>query len=307
MLLAFIRPTRSRSPPELCPNSWVRASEGQGPSGAAPLLSRPARSPSQAHSGGEGLQEKKNRHHVHAPKNEQASQQSSPNHHQKQQKKKVYICVCVCVYSFSAKDEGGPWERGSRQSGLCPLTEVSLLSISIFQHLMQPGTIYSFTYLRLVAYCLHTALCFYRVNVCFPPRSLPATYRAVWQRNVGTLWSLKAEQWDQWVRSKKRRISAFPLSNWLFLVNWLFLNQNICSVLMPPHFKLYFVMLAFNKTFGINDQTLTIRKTSNALKESIHNAEQYIMNSTAHSKAYCNTLNTYTITLSQKWILHKSK
>ena len=215
--------------------------------------------------------------------------------------------MCVCVCSFSAKDEGGPWERGSRQSGLCPLTEVSLLSISIFQHLMQPGTIYSFTYLRLVAYCLHTALCFYRVNVCFPPRSLPATYRAVWQRNVGTLWSLKAEQWDQWVRSKKRRISAFPLSNWLFLVNWLFLNQNICSVLMPPHFKLYFVMLAFNKTFGINDQTLTIRKTSNALKESIHNAEQYIMNSTAHSKAYCNTLNTYTITLSQKWILHKSK
>lgn len=69
---------------------------------------------------------------------------------------------------------------------------------------------------------------------------------------------------------------------------------------MPPHFKLYFVMFAFNKTFGINFQTLIIRKTSNALKESIHNAEQYIMNSIAHSKVYCNTLNTYTITLSQK-------
>ena len=69
---------------------------------------------------------------------------------------------------------------------------------------------------------------------------------------------------------------------------------------MPLHLKLFFVMFAFNKTFGINYQTPIIRKTSNALKESIHNAEQYIMNSTAHSKAYCNTLNTYTITLSQK-------
>ena len=130
--------------------------------------------------------------------NKQASK--VPQTTTKSSKKCVYIyiymcvCVCVCVCSFSAKDEGGPWERGSRQSGRCPLAEVSLLSISIFQRLMQPGTIYSFTYLRLVAYCLHTALCFYRVNVCFPPRSLPATYRAVWQRNVGTLWSLKAEK-----------------------------------------------------------------------------------------------------------------
>ena len=105
----------------------------------------------------------------------------------------IYMCVCVCV-ALVLRMKGGPWEWGSRQSGRCPLAEVSLLSISIFQRLMQPGTIYSFTYLRLVAYCLHTALCFYRVNVCFPPQSLPATYRAVWQRNVGTLWSLKAEQ-----------------------------------------------------------------------------------------------------------------
>ena len=90
--------------------------------------------------------------------------------------------------------KGGHWERESRQSRRRPLGEVSLLSISVFQHLMQPGTIYSFTYLHLIAYCLHTALCFYRVNVCFPPRSFPATYRAVWQRNVGTLGSLKAEQ-----------------------------------------------------------------------------------------------------------------
>lgn len=43
-------------------------------------------------------------------------------------------------------------------------------------------------------------------------------------------------------------------------------------------------MFAFNKSFGINYQTLIIRKTRNALKESIYNAVQYIMNSVPQSK-----------------------
>lgn len=108
----------------------------------------------------------------------------------KKKKKGGYIYKYIC--SSSAKDERGPWERGSRRSGRRPLAEASPLPTCMFQPLTQPGAIHSFTHLRLVA-CLHAALCFHRLRLLSSPKP-PAHLPCCLAKKRKALWSLKAEQ-----------------------------------------------------------------------------------------------------------------